>query len=216
MSKNEKTFMAVAKGLYSNPAYLLLFGLGVMASTIVLGAFMYGDSHITILSAVSWLIFLVSSICVVGFTEKSKLTEDDGNFGPPDQAAVNAFVEGPSAENLSGTWDAFWFDKEGNPYAGEPKERVTITCKGARMFISAYNESLDKTYWMYGRLSDNDTVILIYWSALESGFSSLVGTVIMELDTSFEARGRKMDGLWTGRGRNGEIIDGKVSWQKRG
>lgn len=213
----EKTFRMVAQGLMTNPAYLLLFGLGLMAGSVVLASLVGGDPQTTLYSILSWFVFLIGSVLVVAWNETSGKDKDDGNFrGIPDEVAENAFFKGTNAGFLSGFWKAKWHVTEGTPHDHDDEDQVNLLCEDAAIFASSFDDETGKTFWMFGRLSDCDVVTLTYWSSLEKGYSFLTGCVVLELDESFEGKGRRMTGTWRGMGKDGSIVHGTTEWEKKG
>ena len=211
----EKTLMLVVQGLTTNPAYLLLFGLGLLASGIVLAVFVQGDPMVTMWSIISWFVFLIGSVLVVAYNESKKPTEE-GHQSIPDETALEAFYGGAEASHLSGFWKAKWHVIEGTPHDPDSEDQINLICDDASIFASSFNEAQGKTYWMQGRLSDCDVVTLLYWSCLDKGYSSLTGCVVLKVDDSFEAKGKKMAGTWRGMGKDGKIVHGTTTWEKLG
>ena len=211
----EKTLRLVIEGLTTNPAYLLLFGLGILASAIVLAVFVAGDPIVTLWSVISWFVFLVGSVMVVAWNE-SKRTSGDKVRGIPDETAEEAYFGGVESSHLSGFWKAKWHVVEGTPHDTDDEDQVNLICDDASIFASSFDDTTKKTYWMQGRLSDCDVVTLLYWSCLEKGYSSLTGCVVLKVDDSFDAKGKKMSGTWRGMGKDGKIVHGTTTWEKLG
>ena len=209
----EKTLMLVVQGLTTNPAYLLLFGLGLLASAIVLAVFVQGDPMIATWSILSWFVFLIGSILVVAFNE-SKKDKSIKARGIPDETAEEAFFGGIESSHLSGFWQAKWKVVAGTPHNDGDEDQINIVCDDAAIFASSFDKKQGKTYWMRGRLSDCNIVTLMYWSSLDKGYSCLTGCVVLKVDDSFEGKGRKMVGHWRGMGKDGNIVHGTTEWSK--
>jgi hypothetical protein len=214
----EKTLQLIVGGLKTSPAYLLLFGLGVVAGGIVLGAFAWGDTKIGLISAGGWAGFLVGAVILIAITEwgRNKASGYHTPFGPSDSSAISAFFAGPDAQHLAGTWKAFWQDKEGKPYNPDPQERMVITTEGPEVCCHSFDPSTKKTYFLFGVFRSTGVLPLIYWSTAEPGYSALTGVVLLKLDDSFEGKGQRFTGEWSGWGREGKIISGKTVWEREG
>lgn len=212
----EKTLRLVVQGLMTNPAYLLLFGLGLLASAVVLAVFIKGDPMVTLWSIITWFVFLIGSVLVVAWNESKVRPKIDIERGIPDETAEDAFFGGVEASHLSGFWKAHWHVVEGTPHDSDETDQVSLICDDASIFVSSFDEEEGKTYWMHGRLSDCDVVTLMYWSSLEKGYSCLTGCVVMTVDDSFSGKGRRMEGYWRGMGKDGKIVHGTTIWEKLG
>lgn len=212
----EKTLRLVVQGLTTNPAYLLLFGLGILASGVVCAVFVAGDPMMTTWTILSWFVFLIGSVMVVAYNESKKPQEPDNVRGISDETAEKAFFGGVEAAHLSGFWKAHWSVVQGEPHDVDVEDQVNMICDDASIFASSFDEDTNRTYWMHGRLSDCDIVTLMYWSSLEKGYSGLTGVVILKVDDSFAGKGKKMEGSWHGMGKDGELVHGTTIWEKLG
>jgi len=212
----EKTLRLVVQGLTTNPAYLLLFGLGILASGVVCAVFVAGNPTITTWTIISWFVFLVGSVLVVAHNESKSELDCNNVRGIPDELAEEAFFGGVESSHLSGFWKAKWCVVEGQPHDTDMEDQVNVICDDASIFASSFDEATSRTYWMHGRLSDCDVLTLIYWSNLQKGYSGLTGVVIMQVDDTFEGKGRKMYGVWHGMGKDGKLVKGTTIWEKIG
>lgn len=212
----EKTLRLVVEGLTTNPAYLLLFGLGLLASAVVLAVFINGDPVVTLWSILSWFVFLIGSVIVVAWDVSRRQNSGNTVRGIPDETAEAAYFGGVEASHLSGFWKANWHVVEGTPHDADETDQVNLICDDASIFASSFDKEQGKTYWMHGRLSDCDVVTLMYWSSLEKGYSCLTGCVVMTVDDSFTGKGKKMSGFWRGMGKDGQIVHGTTEWEKLG
>jgi hypothetical protein len=212
----EKTLQLVIAGLHTRPAYLLLFGFGLLASFLVMGAFVYGDTTIGLIAAGAWAFFLVFAVLVIVLIERKQAAEAPSGFGPSDDRALASFRSGPSAEALAGTWKVYWQDETGKPYDPDPEEQTTLTTEGCEIFCHSFDPGTKKTYWLFGKYSEVGVIVLIYWSTDEPGYRNLTGTVLLKADTSFEAKAGRLVGEWAGWGRENRFMRGKTIWEKQG
>lgn len=221
-SGREGTYRLIVSALKTNPAYLLLFSLGLLGGgmgvgTSAVGLIRHDPTSLTV-GFGTWVLLLIATLLVIRFVE-SRRRPGSGLLEGLDQKARDAYLAGSSADFLSGRWRAQWFEGHGEsrkPYSPDPTEEISISTQGARVTCNSYDPSTKKTYWLDGRLSDRGVVSLIYWSQIEKGIAALTGTVLMRVDDSFEGRGERLAGSWCGFTRDGKITTGEVEWKKLG
>jgi hypothetical protein len=218
-STREGTYQEIVKSLRTNPAYLLLFAIGLLGGAMgvgiaAVGSYRGNTVHL-VLGFSTWVLLLIAALLVIRIVERRR--EPTKGADVFDHAAREAFLSGPAADRLSGRWHVEWFIGEGaerKPYEPDPKEEVTITTHRSRIACSSYDPSLKRTYWLDGRLSKEGIVTLLYWSAPDQGFAA--GVVFLLVDHRFEARGGHLSGWWRGFTRSGQVTTGCVEWTRLG
>ena len=218
-SSREGTYRQIIDSLKTNPAYLLLFAIGLLGGAMGVGVAAVGSYRGNTLSVVlgfsTWVLLLLAALLVIRIVERRR--QPIAGTDIFDHAAREAFLSGPSAEQLSGRWSIEWFVGEGEerkPYEPDPKEEITITTYRSRIACSSFDPSLKRSYWLEGRLSNESVITLLYWSAPDQGFAA--GVVFLLLDRSFETKGGRLSGWWRGFTRNGKVTTGSVEWTRLG
>lgn len=218
--EREQTFRTAIYHLRHNPAYLTLFALGLAGGSVVVAAFFRStNSNVAIVATVSWIVFLIASLLVVAFVESRRTDAKSIYNYLIEDKANNSFFGSRSAERLTGRWNIFWYEGHGDdrqPYAPDPHEIANISTYGSMIFISSYDESMDKeeeTYWLLGRMSDNLDVSLMYWGP-KGRADLLTGVVFLEVSDTFEDKWEVMTGQWMGRTRDEKITIGDVEFIK--
>jgi hypothetical protein len=223
---SERTLRLIIGYLKDNPAYLLLLAIGLLGGGMGVGATVVGTYHrnftLQILGFVTWALLLLATLLVIRIVEPRRYAGNLPLYELP-EAARNAFLDGPSAEHLSGLWHVRWYEGEGKqkkPYDYDPEEQIQVETEGCSIQGSAYDPSTKKTYFMHGRLSDDGIVTLIYWSTPDMGIKSLVGVVLLKYGQSWDPERENfipvLSGSWRGFDRGGRIVMGEVEWTYRG
>lgn len=214
----EGTYRLIVTTLRDNPAYLLMFGVGLLGGAVGLGTAAVGlwnrDPMALAVAATTWIVLLVSSVFVIRLVESRR--EGPSMFLTTiDQAARAAFLAGGSAERLHGRWKVAWYEGEGpnrRPYDPDPQEEITVTTLKCRVTCSGYDPSRKRTYWIDGRLSCNGMLTAIYWS--QSTEERLVGSLFLRVDDRLD--GVRMKGWWRGHTRDDSVRAGEVEWTRLG
>lgn len=207
--------------LSKQPEYLLMIAIGLLGGGLGLGTttvgLIKGNDTLTLLGFVSWVLLLLVSFLVIRFVKKQS-DRDTGPMGPSlGGKAQQAFFAGGNAERLQGRWKVFWYEGEGEnrkPYTSDPKEIIDLLAHKSKIMCVSFDESINQTYWLEGRLSDRGSVTLMYWSSQDRRISGLSGAVFMQVDDSFHAGGRRMKGWWRGWTRDKKITMGEVEWER--
>jgi hypothetical protein len=210
-ASREKTLRLIINGLVSRPSFLLLFGMGVMASAVVLGTFCLADPKLVTFAVGSWFIYLLICAAVAYVSEKGRKS----GLSHPDETAMEAFEGGPDAGFLAGHWTANWKTNE-RPDDKERIDGLVIMTSGSKIFVSMEDTEICRTYWMLGRLSEEHLLSMVYWHDKEKGFSQMCGNVLLMVDDSFGGKGRIMTGTWKGMGKDGTVAHGDTVWKKVG
>ncbi len=142
--------------------------------------------------------------------------------------AMNSFLNGGNASNLEGTWKAKWmvFDESGaqKPYTVKipsnhsteieyPSEVINVQSSSSMVFCTAKKPSElghETTYWLAGRLSNNNEVTLTYWN--EKNY--MTGSVFLRLVQEF-GQPEVLTGWWCGHSMNHKLTYGPTEWVKR-
>ena len=186
---SEGTYRSIVDALRGNPAYLLVFVVGLLGGSFGIGTtafgFIAGDSTLITIGLAggffAWTLLLIAALLVIRFVEQRR---PDGGPRLPwlDVAARESFYHGPSARELSGRWEVRWYEGYGDQrkeYPGDPKDSIQLATEGCRIRGSAFDPSTELTYFVQGRLSHGNAVTLTYWSRAE--MSELSGVVLLEL-----------------------------------
>jgi hypothetical protein len=214
----ESTNQLIIWTLRDNPAYLLLFAIGLLGGGLGVGSTTVGLIRATktplILGFLSWVLLLVAAFLVIIFVERRRREESE-LLATLDQKAREAFLAGRSAASLSGLWKVKWYIGEGEQrraYEEDPEEEVSVSTFKSRVSCSAHDPSTGLIYWMDGRLSEKGIVTLTYWGQPEKGVAGLTGVVFLIVDDSFESKGDRLTGWWRGFTRDGKTTTGEVEW----
>jgi len=185
---HQKTLRMIATGLARRPAYLLLFGLGVVGGGVSGSVGVMGGGYLQVFAIGSFFIFLLVSAMTVGKVEESFKPAG----GPiPDFEANKEFLAGPNAARLSGAWELTW--KWG---AGDDVDQVTLVVSGATVFGSSYDDEHSRSYWFLGRIDDDGDLPALFWGRDGCG---PVGCAFLQRD------GRsKFAGTWKGVDKDDE------------
>jgi hypothetical protein len=204
----EQTLRLVISGLAARPAYLIIFGLGLVSTTIVGMAVLLSDKDSVVAMAFgSWFIYCVLSLAVISKLESAQTKSLEFI---PDQTAKKEFMAGVDASFLAGEWESLWTSAD----EPEKKERIelSITTDGCLVMVCAFPEGTGKTFWMWGRLSEGNVLSLVAWGKFKGGNAGLAGADFMTLDAGTDCL--SMSGHWMGRGKMGAFVSGSVFWKK--
>lgn len=242
--QREKTFQKLIDSLQGNPAYIFLFGLGLLGGTTGLATAGYGAfqtvNELVYIGIGTWFVFLVFAFLTIRLVEKQRFsivamkapTTTPMTPATLDSEAQEAFFAGTSADILKGRWKSTWHlegqvhqdyyehvQEEAQTNAEDYEEYIDITTDRARVSCKAFDPTTGKYWWLDGRLSVSNNVTLTYWSTPDSPHNELTGVIFFEINKSFEAnRPMKLIGSWiayTREGR-GKISHGGVEWTKIG
>ncbi len=208
----EQTLRLVVKGLTSRPAYLIIFGLGLV-NTGILGLTMCQDSDaVVILSFGAWFMYCVISLAVVYRIEVNpKRSEED----IADATAIDEFRKGSDASFLAGEWMSEWLPAVSSDPVKPEKVELNITTNGCRVFICAFAKETGRQFWMWGRLSDNNALALLTWGKFRGGYGGMSGVDFLVIDKDSMAA-MALRGTWVGHSKAGDIVSGTTSWLKAG
>ena len=154
-----------------------------------------------------------------------KLPESYRSLGT--KRSKKAFMTGPSAKHLEGTWEAKWYQH--NPGDGEdelyttmdsvvgmmmpyPDDVITVESNGPHLWGESFNVHTNATYWLEGRISSKEYVTLSYWSEASPEVSGFTGVLFMKVGRDDNEKLR-LEGHWLGYSRNQKIVRGKVVWR---
>lgn len=150
---NGKTIRAIANGLAKRPAYLLIFGLGVLCASVAGTMGVVGELYLQVFSGGSFFAFMLLSILAIMRVEA--IIHKDKERIIPDQQAKEEFFDGPNATRLSGKWVIYWND--------ESSDQIILIVKGSTVFGSCYNSCDNNNYWLIGRITlDGDFPAMIW------------------------------------------------------
>jgi hypothetical protein len=186
---NRKTLRAVANGLARRPAYLLLFGLGIIGGSVAGTVGVLGDSYYQIFAIGSMFIFLIVS-ATAGMKIEVSIQAASANL-IPDEGARQEFGHGPNSIRLSGAWQLHWKKEDGHEH-----DNIAIVVNGPVVFGSAFDDENVRTYWLLGRITDDGDLSATLWG--EDG-QGPIGCVFL----SKESR-ELFSGTWKGLGKDGE------------
>ena len=130
------------------------------------------NSRLVILLGFALMVVIIISAREV-FTKRNT-----GFFDALGAKARNAFLAGPSAENLTGRWEVRWFEGEGDNrrvYETDPVEHIEITAHQCRVVCKAFDPSSKHSYWLDGRVSTGGMLALNYWSDPDPEVAAKVG-----------------------------------------
>ena len=230
MAKEQNKFQtslvnAGAKGpiaLYSLIVVVSVGGLITAASMMKPG---FGQSAIILTIAV----ILIMIVYLVGTRALGKTVMVKDRYPSHgeiiSQIAMKGWYKGGNASNVDGVWEVYWseIDEQGqySPYMVKskngslqeyPAEQAKIKTKGAMISVENTDITTGYIYFLEGRMSQKNTVTLIYWSQPKTTDSVLVGVLLLELEESFYDT--MMKGEWIGYDRKGVITRGQTVWKK--
>lgn len=176
-------------------------------------------------------VVILAMIVFVGASMFSKRGGDEmdipGHGSLLGEQAMKGFFDGGNSARLEGRWEVAWseYDDAGNPKpytakddnSGEdipyPNDIVSVKVKGSMISAEAHDQTTRRVYYLEGRISNRDTVTLLYWSQPGVAESMLVGVVYLTLNTGYNYV--KMEGQWMGYDRDDEsMVRGEVHWEK--
>ena len=170
--KREQTLRLVINGLANKPAYLVMFGIGLLASALVGFGIFSTIPGVAMLSMGAWFIYCVIALAVIFKIEQGKAKNDD----IVDDNAKDAFDKGGNGDFLSGLWHGSIIS-EGH----EEKFTMTFLVSGSKVFGTVCNDQSGEVFWSYGRLSDRNRLAMIYWGPEEIGKAGLTGVSFLSL-----------------------------------
>lgn len=207
----EQTLRLIITGLTSRPAYLIIFGLGLVNTTILgLMVVFQNSEHVVAMSFGSWFIYCIVALGVVYRIElNAKPSEEEIT----DQTAQDEFQKGADASFLAGDWESEWV----SPVDTIPPEKValSVSTRGCRVFVFARVIETGREFWMWGRLSDNNELSLLAWGRHRAGFGGLSGVDFLIIDND-NIDSIMLKGNWIGHGKQAAVIVGTTSWKKKG
>jgi hypothetical protein len=198
----QKTLRMIAMGLAKRPAYLLIFGLGVIGGGVA-GTFSLltegGDLSFFIIGC--FFTYLIISVMIALKVESN--VKPEGNSVIPDAEAQKEFMAGPDASRLSGTWELNWKWE-----AGEDLDQVTLTISGATVFGTSFDDENNRTYWFIGRIDEDGDMPALFWGRDGNG---PVGCAFMKREGH-----SRFVGTWKGVDKNDEDGHCHVTLEKKG
>jgi len=201
MESQQKTFRMIATGLARRPAYLLLFGLGVIGGGVSGSVGVLGDGYFQIFAVGSFFTFLLVSALAVMKVEEYMRPEGGGVI--PDLEAKKEFLAGPNAARMSGTWEMVW--KWGH---GDDLDQVSLVVSGATVFGSCFDDENSRTYWFIGRIDDDGDMPALFWGRDGDG---PVGCAFLKRDGH-----SKFVGTWKGVDKQDQDGHCDVTLERRG
>lgn len=218
--EREGTYRSIVQALKKNPAYLLMFSIGLLGGGMGVGTIAVGfyreNTTFMFLGFASWALLVVATILVVVMVERPRQRRSS-MLDLLDDKARESFHAGADATELSGEWEVQWFEGEGPsriPYAPDPREEITVSTFRSGLCCTAVDESTRKRYWLLGRVSTRQCVPMLYWSQKGETTEALTGVILLKREET-GIGSRRFKGLWTGFTRNGAITRGECEWTQR-
>lgn len=215
----EGTYLNIAHALVKNPAYLLLFSLGLLGGGMGVGTTMVGffreNTTFMVLGFSSWALLVLASLLVILYVERPRQRRAS-MLEFLDDKARDAFHSGADAAELSGEWDVKWYVGEGaarTAYSPDPEEKISVNTFGSGLCCTAVDESTKKRYWLVGRISTRLSVPMLYWS--QKGETEILTGVLLMRKEETGLGARRLKGIWTGFTRDGQVTRGECEWNQR-
>lgn len=159
-----------------------------------------------------------------------------GNYGTGilmGTLAHTSFINGGDGSDLEGEWKVTWYgiDKEGNKVKWKyrdtetdemklyPDDIIDVKANGALISCVSRTSRLDNIpYWLEGKISKQNIIVLLYWSPVDLKSGDLLGTVILESINKWGGS-QIMKGWWHGytdtdEDGNPVFSMGEVEWRK--
>jgi len=158
----------IANGLARRPAYLLLFGLGVIGGSVAMAVGVMGDGYFQTFSIGSLFMFmLVSAMAVVKVEEAIQAGVSTIIH---DTEAKQQFMDGPNAVRMSGTWTLTWrWSTREGAMAPDDSDVIALAASSSIVFGTSYDDEHGRTYWMIGRIDDEGDMPALFWGANGTG-----------------------------------------------
>ena len=215
----ESTYQSIVHALVKNPAYLLLFSLGLLGGGMGMGTTVVGffreNTTFMVLGFSSWALLVLASLLVILYVER-KGQRRTALLDFLDDKAREAFHSGADAAEFSGEWDAKWYVGEGASrvaYSPDPEEKISVNTFGSGLCCNGVDESLKQRYWLVGRLSTRLYVPMLYWS--QKGDTEILTGVLLMRKEETGLGVRLLKGFWTGFTRDGVVTRGECEWSQR-
>jgi hypothetical protein len=217
--EREGTYQSIVHALGKNPAYLLLFSLGLLGGGMGVGTTVIGFYHenttFMILGFASWALLVVASLSVILYVERPR-QRSTSLLDFLDDKARAAFHSGGVAKELSGEWQVTWYAGTGDgrkPNPGDAQDMISVSTFGSGLVGVAKDDSTKKRYWLLGRISTRHYLPLLYWSQSET--EMLTGVVFMHQEEVALGAPLRMKGIWEGYTRDGQVTRGECEWNQQ-
>jgi hypothetical protein len=215
----ESTYQTIVQALKRNPAYLLMFSIGLLGGGMGVGSVAVGfyseNTTFMVLGFSSWALLVVATSLVILYVERPRQRRSS-LLDLLDDKARESFHAGADATELSGEWDVKWYSGEGAslvPYSPDPEERIAVNAFRSGLCCTAVDESTKKRYWLLGRVSTRQCVPMLYWS--QQGETEILTGVVLLRKEETGLGPLRFNGIWSGFTRDGAVTRGECEWTRR-
>jgi hypothetical protein len=215
----ESTYQTIIRALRRNPAYLLLFAIGLLGGGMGVGTTAVGlyreNTTFMVLGFSSFALLVLASSLVIVYVERPR-QRPSSMLDLLDDKARESFHAGAQAAELSGEWDVKWYVGEGASraaYTPDPQEKISVSAFRSGLCCTAVDKSTRKRYWLLGRVSTRHCIPMLYWS--QQGETEILTGVVLLRQEETGLGARHLKGLWSGFTRDGSVTRGECERAQR-